>query len=257
MQRHVDEKKLRFLAYRRHTCPENGSACFRVYCVFTNQVRVETVRRLLPCSSCTPVIGKLSYNREYGSKQASFTKLGEEPAQGKQKDPGDAEDVTSKKRKALENETTTQDLEREPEDMMSKKRKVSENETTTQNLEREPEDIMSKKRKVSSPVGGESAQGLEREPEAAEDLLKDLKKEYAISNKENKRIIDDLKKQLEASKKESSKNSTGQIDLKKQLEARDESLKKLTGQNDQLILIANQFGIFSTRTLRSTRSMAL
>jgi hypothetical protein len=95
MKRYVDDKKLRFLAYHSDTCLETGESCYHVYCVFTNQVRCNTVLKLFPTAFlCLPVQGKLSHDPEYCSKAASFTKLGVEPAQG----------VQRKKRKISETE---------------------------------------------------------------------------------------------------------------------------------------------------------
>jgi hypothetical protein len=64
------------------------------------------VARLFPVSqaSCVPVQGKLSHNPEYYSNEASFIKLGVEPAQGKRKDMGDAVGVQRKKIKISETE---------------------------------------------------------------------------------------------------------------------------------------------------------
>jgi hypothetical protein len=114
MESYVSDKKVRFIAYRCDACLETGAPFYRVYLVFTNQVRFGTVAKMFPVSqaSCLPVQGKLSHDAEYYSKQTSFTKLGVEPAQGKRNDVGDAVGVQRKKRKIPETEAA-QGLESE------------------------------------------------------------------------------------------------------------------------------------------------
>jgi hypothetical protein len=91
--------------------------------------------------------GMLSHDTDYCSQQASFTKLGVEPAQGKRKDLGDVVVVERKKRK--------------------------------------------------------TQAGLSKKD---------------ISNKESERIVDDLKKQLETSKKETKEAQRISDDLETQLD---------------------------------------
>jgi hypothetical protein len=69
--------------------------------------------------------------------------------------------------------------------------------------------VQRKKRKISET---EAAQGLESDFQTVDSLLKNLRKEYDISSTEKVRILDDLKKKLETSKKETKeaeKISTG------------------------------------------------
>jgi hypothetical protein len=167
LKRYVDDKKLRFVAYHKNTRPETGAPCYRVYCVFTNQVRFNTVVRFFPASTCVPVHGKLGHDPEYCSNEAAFIKLGVEPAQGRRKNLGDAVGVQCKKRKLSENEAA-QGLERKP--------------AAAEDLQRE-----------YNPSNEEVAHGLENLP-------KNLGREYDPSSKEKDQMLDDLKKQLETSK---------------------------------------------------------
>jgi ABC-type Na+ transport system ATPase subunit NatA len=69
--------------------------------------------------------------------------------------------------------------------------------------------VQRKKRKISET---EAAQGLESDFQTVDSLLKNLRREYDISSTEKERILDDLKKKLETSKKETKeaeKISTG------------------------------------------------
>jgi hypothetical protein len=75
--------------------------------------------------------------------------------------------------------------------------------------------IKRKKRKMSE---NESAQGLESEFETVDSLLKNLKREYDISSTKKERILDDVKKQLETSKKETKEAEKISADLRTQLE---------------------------------------
>jgi hypothetical protein len=140
------------------------------------------VVRLFPASKCVPVQGKLSHDPGYCSNEASFVKLGIEPARGKRKDVGDV--VRCKKRRRI----STQGLEIQ-----------REHDRPNQGLERKPE----------------TAQGwpndLQREQEkerVLDDLrkqletLEDLQRKHDQSNREKERILDDLKQQLETSRKE-------------------------------------------------------
>jgi hypothetical protein len=187
MQRYVDDKRLRFIAYHSNTCLETGGPCYRVYCVFTNQVRFNTVVKLFPASVCVPVQGKLSHDPEYCSKEASFIKLGIEPAQGKRKNLGDAVGVQRKKRKISENEAA-QGLERKPE--------------AVDDLKRPGEYNLPNK---------DVAQGLDNLP-------RNLGREYDLASKEKDKMLDDLKKQLETSKKETRDAQIISDDLKTQLD---------------------------------------
>jgi hypothetical protein len=167
MKRYVDDNNLRFLAYHSDTCLATGDCGYSVSCVFINQVRCNTVLKLFPTSSCAPVQvhGKLSHDLEYCSKEALFTKLGVEPAQGKRKDVGDV--VQGKKRRKISETEDAQGLE------------IVDN--ISKNLRRE----------------------YDTTSQAKDKILEVLKRQLETSKEETEeaqRISDDLKTQLETSK---------------------------------------------------------
>jgi hypothetical protein len=163
LEGYVRDKKVRFIAYR-HYASATGALNYHLYCAFANQVRFETVAKLFPTSTCVSVQGKLSRDAEYCDKEASFAKLGIEPAQGKRRDVGDAVDVKRKKRKISENE---------------------------------------------------AAEGLE----TVDNLLQNMRREYDIA-------LDDFKKQLETSKRETR-------DAQTELEASKEETKDAQRISDE------------------------
>jgi hypothetical protein len=232
LKRYVDDKKLRFVAYHKNTRPETGAPCYRVYCVFTNQVRFNTVVRLFPASACVPVHGKLGHDPEYCSKEASFVKLGVEPAQGKRKNLGDAVSVQCKKRKVSENEAA-QSLERKP--------------AAAEDLQRE-----------YNPSNEEVAHGLENLP-------KNLGREYDPPSKENDQMLDDLRKQLATAKKETKDAQRISDDLKAQLDVAEpetaEDLKRkhdLSNREKERILndLKQQLETSRKETLRVTNDLS-
>jgi plasmid maintenance system antidote protein VapI len=200
MESYVRDKKVRFIAYHCDACPETGAPCYRVYLVFTNQLRFSTVGKLFPVSqaSCVPVHGKLNHDAEYYSKQNSFTKLGVEPIQGKRKDVGDV--VQRKKRRKISETEAARGLESEFETVDSLVGDVVQRK---------------KRRKISET---EAARGLESEFETVDSLLKNLSREYDLSSQEKDKILDVLKRQLETSKEETMEAQRISDELKKQLE---------------------------------------
>ena len=142
MERYVDDKTFRFVAYHIDTCLETGAPCCQAFCVFPNQVRVGTVVALFPLASCVPMHGMLSHDTEYCSKQASFTKLGVEPAQGKRKDLGDVVGVERKKRKTQaglsKNDISNKDSERIVDDL---KKQLETSKKETKEAQRISEDL--------------------------------------------------------------------------------------------------------------------
>jgi hypothetical protein len=232
LKRYVDDKKLRFIAYHSNTCPETGAPCYRVYCVFTNQVRFNTVVRLFPASACVPVHGKLGHDPAYCSNEASFIKLGVGPAQGRRKNSGDAVGVQCKKRKISENEAA-QGLERKP--------------AAAEDLQRE-----------YALSNEEVAHGLENLP-------KNLGREHDPSSKEKDKMLDDLKKQLETSKKETKDAQRISDDRKTQLDVAEpetaEDLKRkhdLSNQEKERIFndLTQQLETSRKETLRVTNDLS-
>jgi hypothetical protein len=83
MKSYVCNRKLEYVAYHKDPRPATSTPYYRVYCVFTNRVRVTAVTRLFHASTCVPVHGKLWKDPGYCSQMASFVRIfpWDEPAQ--------------------------------------------------------------------------------------------------------------------------------------------------------------------------------
>ncbi|AXQ66002.1 MAG: helicase [Cressdnaviricota sp.] len=107
----VVEGKLRFIAYGKEKCPTTGKDHFQQYVMFHNQRSVSgkslnKIGNMFGPVHCNvePMMGSLSSNAVYCSKEGELVKLGDEPKQGSR---ADLKDVLAR---IGSGETTVEDI---------------------------------------------------------------------------------------------------------------------------------------------------